>query len=75
MITERDRICSLQINKLTRSTDISYWKHQVGKLGFAKEIAGAIMTGGVANTGALREMKTADIEAARQRDGALSSKV
>lgn len=52
---------------------ISYWQHDVGSIGFVKEVAGAAMTGGVANTGKLRQMKETDISAARKRDAHLSS--
>lgn len=52
---------------------ISYWQHEVGSIGFMKEVGGAAVTGGVANTGKLRQMKENDIAAARKRDGSLSS--
>lgn len=52
---------------------ISYWRHEVGALGFAKEVGGAAVTGGVANTGKLRQMKEEEIAAARKRDAGLSS--
>lgn len=52
---------------------ISYWQHDVSAMGFMKEVGGAAMTGGVANTGKLRQMKEDDIAAARKRDGNLSS--
>lgn len=42
-------------------------------LGMAKEVGGAMLTGGVANTGALRELKEQEIREARARDSALSS--
>ncbi|KAH7110109.1 hypothetical protein B0J11DRAFT_554595 [Dendryphion nanum] len=45
---------------------VTYWIHQVGALGFAKEVIGAAVTGGVANTGATRELKEAELEKARQ---------
>lgn len=45
---------------------VSYWLHQVGALGFAKEVVGAAITGAVANTGVTRELKEADLEKARQ---------
>ena len=54
-------------------TDISYWKAEVGALGFGKEMLGAIVTGGVANTGALREMKEDEIAQARAKDSKMSS--
>jgi len=44
---------------------ISYWLHQVGALGFMKEVGVAAVTGKVANTGVQRELKEADIEEAR----------
>ncbi|KAM0717473.1 hypothetical protein Q7P37_007325 [Cladosporium fusiforme] len=52
---------------------ISYWKHEVGGLGFAKEIIGANLTGGVANTGTLRELKEDEIAQARKSDSSMSS--
>lgn len=53
-------------------TDISYWKHNTNPLGYLKEVGMAALTGGVANTGLLRELKEAEISKARERDGALS---
>jgi general stress protein 26 len=53
--------------------DITYWKHEVGALGFMKEIAGANLTGGVAVTGTLREIKGDEIEQARKSDSSMSS--
>lgn len=53
--------------------DISYYKPQTGALGMAKEIGGAVLTGRVANTGDLREMKDDEIKQARSKDSALSS--
>ncbi len=44
---------------------IAYWKATVGTLGFAKEVIGASLTGGVANTGVQRHMMENDIEKAR----------
>jgi len=52
---------------------ISYWKHEVGALGFMKEIAGANLTGGVAVTGSLREIKGDELEQARKSDSSMSS--
>ena len=46
---------------------ISYWKHEAGPAGFAKEVGGAVMTGGVANTGALRQMQEHEIQQARTK--------
>lgn len=45
---------------------VTYWLHQVGALGFAKEVVGAAITGKVANTGVTRELKEAELEKARQ---------
>lgn len=49
-----------------KATYISYWKTTVGSLGFLKEVGGAALTGKVANTGVLRELKAEDIEQARK---------
>ena len=54
-------------------TDISYWKHEVGGMGFMKEITGANLTGGVAVTGSLREIKGDELEQARKSDSSMSS--
>ncbi|SMR43443.1 unnamed protein product [Zymoseptoria tritici ST99CH_1A5] len=56
-----------------RSKYISYYKHTSGMLGQAKEIGGAVLTGKVAQTGVLRELKEVDIEQARKSDSALTS--
>jgi general stress protein 26 len=48
-----------------KSKYITYYKTEVGMLGFAKEVVGAAVTGGVANTGKLRELHAQDIEKAR----------
>ncbi|KAL1596011.1 hypothetical protein SLS59_008000 [Nothophoma quercina] len=48
-----------------KSKYVSYYKTEVGLLGYAKEIAGAAITGGVANTGVLRELSEQDLEKAR----------
>lgn len=45
---------------------IVYYSTSVGAFGYAKEVIAANITGGVANTGALRELKESDIEQARQ---------
>ncbi|KAF2159665.1 hypothetical protein M409DRAFT_70850 [Zasmidium cellare ATCC 36951] len=55
-----------------QSKYITYYKRKTGALGMAKEVGGALLTGGVANTGDLREMKEDDIKQARSRDSALS---
>jgi general stress protein 26 len=44
---------------------VVYWKAEVGLLGFAKEVIGAAATGGVANTGVIRELKSEELEKAR----------
>jgi abnormal spindle-like microcephaly-associated protein len=48
-----------------KSKYVSYYVTEVGLLGYAKEIIAANVTGGVANTGKLRELKEADLEKAR----------
>jgi len=48
-----------------KSKYITYYLTDVGMLGFAKEVIGAAVTGGVANTGKLRELHEQDIEKAR----------
>jgi general stress protein 26 len=50
---------------------IVYWLHQVGALGFMKEVGVAAMSGKVANTGVLRELKEAEIQQARKLESAL----
>ncbi|KAK5126423.1 hypothetical protein LTR85_010659 [Meristemomyces frigidus] len=52
---------------------ISYWKHDVSALGFMGEIGTAVVTGGVANTGTLRQMKEDEIEQARSKHSSMSS--
>jgi general stress protein 26 len=49
-----------------RSKYVTYYKTEVGLLGYAKEVAGAAITGGVANTGVIRELSESDLEKARQ---------
>jgi len=56
-----------------RAKYISYWKHEVGGMGFMKEITGANLTGGVAVTGSLREIKGDELEQARKSDSSMSS--
>ena len=51
-----------------KSKYISYWKHTVSSLGFMKEVGVATLTGSVANTGVMRELKEQDIEKARSTD-------
>jgi general stress protein 26 len=48
-----------------KSKYVCYYKVEVGLLGYAKEIVGAAVTGGVANTGKLRELSEQDLEKAR----------
>jgi general stress protein 26 len=48
-----------------KSKYVTYYKTEVGLLGYAKEVAGAALTGGVANTGVLRELSESDLEKAR----------
>jgi len=52
---------------------ISYWKHEVGSMGFMKEVKGAQWTGGVANTGKLRQLTSSEIEQAREKHSSMSS--
>ena len=58
---------------LTNRIDITYWKHEVGSLGFMKEIAGANLLGGVAVTGTLREITGSELDEARKNDSSMSS--
>ena len=58
---------------LTCRIDITYWKHEVGGLGFMKEIAGANLLGGVAVTGTLREITGSELDEARKNDSSMSS--
>lgn len=44
---------------------IVYWMHSVGAIGYISEVAGAALTGKVAQTGVLREIHESDIEKAR----------
>lgn len=48
-----------------KSRYITYYLTDVSILGYAKEVIGAAVTGGVANTGMIRELKEGDIEKAR----------
>ncbi len=50
-----------------KSSYIAYWKTTVGTLGFMKEVGGAAITGKVAQTGLLRQLKQEDIEKARSQ--------
>jgi general stress protein 26 len=49
-----------------KSKYVTYYLTQVGLLGYAKEVVGAAVTGGVANTGVIRELSEQDLEKARQ---------
>jgi general stress protein 26 len=51
---------------VVRSSYIAYWKTTVGTLGFLKEVGGAALTGKVAETGLLRELKEGEIENLRK---------
>lgn len=42
-------------------------------MGFFKEVGGAALTGGVAKTGTLREIKEDEIQKARANDSSMSS--
>jgi general stress protein 26 len=48
-----------------KSKYVAYYLTDVGLLGYAKEVIGAAVTGGVANTGKLRELNEQDLEKAR----------
>lgn len=63
-------LCSILADE---ALDISYWKHTVGAAGFMKEVKGAQWTGGVANTGVLRQMTGDEIDQARKDDSTMSS--
>lgn len=59
---------------LMRATDISYWQHKVGGVGFAAEITKALASGNVPDTGYLRQFTGAQIEELRSKHGSMSSK-
>ncbi|KAJ9620892.1 hypothetical protein H2203_007478 [Taxawa tesnikishii (nom. ined.)] len=52
---------------------ISYYKAQVGALGYAKELLTSNITGGVPNTGDLRQMHEQDIQQARSKHSTMTS--
>ncbi|KAF2732783.1 hypothetical protein EJ04DRAFT_440346 [Polyplosphaeria fusca] len=52
-----------------RAKHVVYWLHQVGTLGFVKEVGMAAVKGEVAVTGVLRELGEGEIERAREMDG------
>ncbi len=51
-----------------KTSYIAYWMSQVTSLGFIKEVAGAALTGGVANTGAQRHLLEKDIAKKREME-------
>ncbi|KAI5207233.1 blue light-inducible protein-like protein Bli-3 [Aureobasidium subglaciale] len=56
-----------------KSKYISYYKTTVGAIGYLKEVVAANVTGGVANTGNLRQMKEDEISKARSQHSTMSS--
>ncbi|KAK5135181.1 hypothetical protein LTR08_005568 [Meristemomyces frigidus] len=56
-----------------KSKFISYWKHEAGALGYGAEIASALVTGKVAQTGTLRQMKEDEIAKMRSKHSSMSS--
>jgi len=54
-------------------TDISYWRHDVSAVGYMAEVGTAALTGRVANTGTLRQMKEDEIKYAREHHSTMSS--
>ncbi|CAO2656221.1 Nn.00g050240.m01.CDS01 [Neocucurbitaria sp. VM-36] len=48
-----------------KSKYVTYYQTDVGLLGYAKEVVGAAATGGVANTGKIRELSEQDLDKAR----------
>ena len=58
---------------LMQDADISYYSTKVGAVGYLKEVVAANVTGGVANTGNLRQMKEDEIAKARKEHSAMSS--
>lgn len=60
-------------NILMQDADISYYSTKVGAVGYLKEVVAANVTGGVANTGNLRQMKEDEIAKARKEHSAMSS--
>lgn len=55
------------------NADISYYKAEAGALGYVKEVVMANVSGGVANTGKLRQMEESEISSARSKDSTMSS--
>ncbi|KAI4844409.1 blue light-inducible protein-like protein Bli-3 [Aureobasidium sp. EXF-8845] len=56
-----------------KSKYISYYSTTVGAVGYLKEVVAANITGGVANTGKLRQMKEDEISKARKEHSAMTS--
>ncbi|TKA68402.1 hypothetical protein B0A55_08740 [Friedmanniomyces simplex] len=56
-----------------RAKYISYWKSSVSADGYKKEIDEATKSGGVANTGTLRQMKEDEISKYRSKNSSLTS--
>lgn len=55
-------------------TDVSYWKHTVlGGVGFVAEVASAAVTGKVAQTGVLRQLKDNEIQQLRAKESSMSA--
>lgn len=55
-------------------TDISYWKHTVlGGVGFVAEVASAAVTGKVAQTGVLRQLKDNEIQHLRAEESSMTA--
>jgi general stress protein 26 len=50
-----------------RAKYITYYKAEAGAFGYLKEVVGANITGGVAKTGTLREMKGSELDEERSR--------
>ena len=48
-----------------KSKYVTYYQTDVGLLGYVKEVVGAAATGGVANTGKIRELSGQDLDKAR----------
>jgi hypothetical protein len=63
----------LEIKNANCGIDISYYSTTVGAVGYLKEVVAANITGGVANTGKLRQMKEDEITKARKEHSAMTS--
>lgn len=51
-----------------KSKYVVYYATDVSMIGFVKEVVGAAVTGGVANTGKLRELGEQDLQKARSME-------